>query len=153
MSFDTVRFFDGTGEQPSTIVGGSPDVTAMLTNGNFLAQLTNVDIHGEVVTDASVPTPEYSFNPWGRVRRIEFPAPATELDAFGRRRVGRLAIEIKPPLDEDTMQTFINELNRATGPVYRDHRLGHEDSVTRITTEELRVLAVDGPRASVAVAG
>lgn len=143
MSFDTVRFYDGTDAIPSTIVSGSPEITAVLTRASFIEQLAKVGIYGGLVVDTHVPPPKYSFDSRDEAKPVTFPEEATRLDAFGRRMVGRYAIEITPPLNEETKKLFEDALDHASGPVYRDYRAGHIGSIEHITTAELEQLVAE----------
>lgn len=146
MSFEVVRYYDGVGEVPSTIVGGSPDITATLTSQPFVNQLANAGIRAQVVSDETIPPSSYVPD-LECVKAIPFPKEATKPRMSGYRPVGRLAIEITPPLD-GTRQTFFERiLLEATAPRYDDNRAGRKGKETRISTAELEQLVAQSEAA------
>jgi|GEM_PF-4703752 hypothetical protein len=137
MSIEAFHICDGAETTPSTIIGGDDEITSTLTSGSFLLRLEGAGLRAEVVADCTVSRPQYSYDARDDARQVPFPETATEFDAFGRRRFGRFALNIAPPLDKAGLARFRLELNEARGPIARDHRAGHEGSIERITTEEL----------------
>ncbi len=144
MSFEVVCYYDGVGEVPSTIVGGSPNITATLTSYRFIDQLANAGIHARVVSDEALPPSRFVPDPEG-VEPTTFPGEATRLTISGYRPIGRFALEIVPPL-EGSKQTFFEEiLLRASGPIHRDHRKDGKEE--RLSTAELEQLVAESEAA------
>jgi len=138
MSIEVVRYYDGVGKEPSTIVGGSPDITTTFTSNYFIDQLAKAGVHARVVSDEAIPPSRFVPDSEG-VAPITFPREA-QLNMSGYRPIGRIALEIKPPLDGAQTTLFQHILLEASGPRHDDSRAGHKSKETHPTTAELEQL-------------
>lgn len=120
--------FEGVGQTPSHIIGHpDPEVAAVLVSETVVQRLAEVGISAAIVADE---TYEPDSADTREIPAITFP----DVEVLKRRKVGRTALEIIPPLDEPNLEAF----NGVIEKIFKPRVVFHKER--RITTGQLEQL-------------
>lgn len=140
MGFDRVRFFEGCGETPATLISADKQTSLVVYGKPFLDFLSILGHRAYIGFDEAVQMPTQDIKTRLELGRQPIPYPESAKKIwFGHPYASEYVTVIEPPLDKDDTRRAMRFIERYAepsdaGPLYLDHRGEHEGCTINFRT-------------------